>query len=128
VSDSIFPKELAYGNSSDIVYREYINRKNSLTYIFKHDINSLSKDIKDEIKCISQSHPNLLKRYLAKTISIETIIILLDITGIMSSWDLKLKDDIVWKNISKKFHRYKPFINYDQVKFKKILFEYVKSV
>jgi hypothetical protein len=123
----VWIKNLAYNSEAEKIYNNWTNRIQSLTYNFKNDINTLSKDIPDEIRVESGKHPKLLSRYLQKTISLETFIILLDICNAFTLWDEKMKEDIIWKEMSFQLKKYRPFLDYDQTKMKNILFNYVKS-
>jgi hypothetical protein len=42
-------------------------------------------------------------------------------------WSKKIEDDIIWPNWEMKILKYKPFLNYDKVKFKAILKEKIKE-
>ena len=58
-------------------------------------------------------HPKLLKEYLGKRISIETMIILDELLGYGKKWDKNLSGDIVWPDIKKLMNNYKRFLTID---------------
>ena len=58
-------------------------------------------------------HPKLLKEYLGKRISIETMIILDELLGYGKKWDKNLSEDIVWPDIKKMMNNYKRFLTLD---------------
>ena len=66
-------------------------------------------------------HPILLKQYLRKEISLETICILLTITGAIKYWNKKMEYDPIWDDVKLKIEKYIPFIQFDKEKFKKIV-------
>ena len=119
-------RDIAYSKEAEKIYNNWLNRIQSLTYNFKNDIINIS-DFKSELIITTGKHPKLLSRYLQKTISLESFIILLDICNIFTLWDEKMKEDIIWKEVSFQTKKYKPFLNYDQTKMKNILFEHVKT-
>jgi hypothetical protein len=66
------------------------------------------------------THPQILKEYLRKNISIETLVILDQILGFKKEWDSKLTDP-VWQSVSLRMRKYSPFLNIDVFRYKKIL-------
>ena len=58
------------------------------------------------------SHPKLLKEYLGKRISLETMVILDGIFDYSSKWDKKMNDDIMWPDVKKLIENYKKFLTY----------------
>ena len=58
---------------------------------------------------------------MQKTVSIETMIILDDLIQFMEKFDTFYKDDHIWKKLSRKIRKYKPFLKYDKDKMKQIL-------
>tara|TARA_A100001234_G_scaffold62859_1_gene54465 strand:- start:834 stop:1112 length:279 start_codon:yes stop_codon:yes gene_type:complete len=80
------------------------------------------KDFNSVFQCQSGSHPILVKEHLRKNVSVESLIILDAILSYKRDFDGKL-DDFVWKTISLKVDKYKPFLlnNIDTQKYKEIL-------
>ena len=65
-------------------------------------------------------HPQILKEYLRKNISIETLVILDKILGFRENFDSHLKDP-VWETVSMRIKKYSPFLNIDVQRYKQIL-------
>ena len=108
-------------NSGDRTYAEWMKRQQSLTYLFKEQLNELlSENNLDEVFNCSKGHPLLLKRYLGGEISLETLTILEKVFSFVENFDKKL-DDPVWESVSLKLKKYLPFININLFEFKKIL-------
>jgi hypothetical protein len=103
-------------------YREWQKKIQSLSYIFKGEVESVFADVNfDSLFHIEGSrHPMILKMHLRGNISLETMIILDRILGYKRKFDKKL-DDPVWQLISMKMSKYGPFLNTDVFRFKKIL-------
>jgi hypothetical protein len=110
-----------FNDDSEKVYSEWLMRQQSLTYIFEQDLNKLLTDFDTNVIVKNGQHPYLLKQYLRRQISIETIIILNDILGFFSHWNKKIEDTVLWPSIYKKLSKYKPFFHYDAFKCRKIL-------
>ena len=106
-------------------YQEWQKKVQSLTYIFKEEVNTLLEGGKiDEIFDCSKGHPLILKSYLSGNTSLETMVICDRILEYRKDWDKKL-DDPVWETVSRKIKKYSPFLNIDVPRYKKILKEIV---
>jgi hypothetical protein len=110
-----------FNDESEKVYAEWLKRQQSLTYIFEQDLNKLLTDFDDNVIVKNGQHPYLLKQYLRRQVSIETIVILNDILGFFGHWNKKIEDSVLWPSIYKKLSKYKPFFHYDAFKCRKIL-------
>ena len=108
-------------NSGERTYQEWMRRQQSLTYLFKEQSNELlsNNELESVFNC-SKGHPILLKRYLGGDVSLETLVIFEKIFSFRQKFDEKL-DDPVWETVSLKIQKYKPFLNIDMFKYKKIL-------
>ena len=51
------------------------------------------------------------------------MVILNSILGFSDIWNLRLKDDYTWKDVSKLMNNYKSFLKFDSTKFKFVLKE-----
>jgi len=114
-------------NSGERNYAEWMRRKQSLTYLFKEQLNELllDKNLNEVFDC-SKGHPPLLKKYLGGEISLETLTILEKVFSFRKNFDKKL-DDPVWESVSLKIKKYIPFININVFHYKKILREIVNE-
>lgn len=104
-------------------YNHWKKRNQSLSYLFSEEIESVfgEKDFDSMFECKKGSHPQILKEYLKKSLSLETLIILNKILNYRKKYD-KILDDMVWKTVSNKIQKYEPFmLNIDVDKFKTIL-------
>jgi hypothetical protein len=103
-------------------YQQWKKVTQSMSYIFRSEISDLlAQSSFDEIFEIKGGrHPLLLKMYIKKQVSVETMIILDKILGFKKNFDKKL-DDPVWTSVSLKMKKYNPFLNIDVSQYKKIL-------
>jgi hypothetical protein len=118
---------LAYNEQAQNTYTDWLKRTQSLTYIFQNEIEKLDDNFNSNFIIQDGQHPNALKLYLRKDISIETLVILIDVVRCFSHWQKYMGDDIVWKELSHKLVKYKPFLQYDRAKCKKILLDHFKT-
>lgn len=104
-------------------YNEWKKRQESLSYNFKEESNELFENYKlSEVFDCSKSHPILLKRFMSGKLSSETMVIYDIIFDYIKKFDKKLLDPI-WETVSLKISKYKPFLNIDVFRYKKILRE-----
>jgi hypothetical protein len=106
-------------------YKNWMRKTQSLSYIFKEEIGIFNSKNFDEMFSIQgNKHPLIIKNYLQKKISLETLIILNNILEYTKEFDKKLQDP-VWEFISMRIQKYAPFIHIDVNKFKQLLKECV---
>lgn len=107
-------------------YTEWKKKNQSLSYVFKSDLSDLFLDsnIQKLFEVNGTSHPLIVKKYLRKEITLETLVILDRLLDLRKTYDKKLKDPI-WEFISMRIRKYSPFIHIDIFKYKKILKECV---
>ena len=103
-------------------YVDWKKKVESLSYNFKEETSSLFADGNfDAMFYVDGSrHPDILKEYLGGKVSLETMVICDRILGYREEWDKKLNDP-VWETVSLKIKKYKPFLNINVFRYKKIL-------
>ena len=108
-------------NSGERNYAEWMKRQQSLSYLFKEQMNELlsENELENVFNC-SKGHPPILKKYLAGDVSIENVVICEKIFSFREKFDKKL-DDPVWETVSLKIKKYIPFLNIDVFHYKKLL-------
>lgn len=104
-------------------YLDWLKRKQTLTYSFKREISQLADDIESDIITEDGQYPKLLRLYLTKNISVETLIILNDVIKFFGYWNKNISDNILWPDINKKCKNYRPFLEYDFDKMRKIVLD-----
>ena len=129
LSLALIPKSLWIGDiikNGESVYTDWQKRMQSLTYFFKEEVTKLFEENKfdDVLKVESNRHPILVKKYIQKEVSIETLVILDKILLYKRDYDKKLNDP-VWQLISMRIDKYSSFLNLDIFKYRKILKEII---
>jgi len=106
-------------------YQEWKKKNQSLSYIFKEEVENVfdEQKVDDAFDC-SKGHPPILKSYLGGDTSLETMVICDIIFGYGKDFDKRLNDP-VWETVSRKIKKYKPFLNINVPRYKKILKEVV---
>ena len=106
-------------------YTEWKKKVQSLSYIFKEEVENVFEEQKvDDVFDCSKGHPPILKSYLGGDTSLETMVICDIIFGYGKDFDKRLNDP-VWETVSRKIKKYKPFLNINVPRYKKILKEVV---
>jgi len=107
-------------------YTNWLKKSQSLFYLFKTEAEVfINKDSFVELFEIKNNqHPEVLKKYFQKAISLETMVILDMILDYVKKFDKKLTDP-VWETVSLRIRKYKSFINIDVAKYKEVLKEIV---
>ena len=102
-------------------YTDWKKKMQSLSYVFKEEVNSLFEQnaVNDVFDC-SHGHPLILRNYLGGKTSLETLVICDRIFEYRRDFDKKLNDP-VWEIVSRKIRKYRPWINIDVPKYRKIL-------
>ena len=124
VNEKSWIRELAYSEEAEKTYKDWLKRQQSLTYVFKQELGKLDSKFNDNFVCRNNEHPTLLKLYLGKEISLDTMCLLLEISGAKKHWDSKMQYDLIWDNLRIKVEKYSPFITYDKDKIKNIVLDY----
>jgi hypothetical protein len=105
------------------VYKDWLKRKQSLTYQFKSDINELDEDYNANFYVDRGQHPKLLKLYMMKRVSLESLIILCELSKCLRYWEKNISDTVVFPDINNLVRKYRPFLDYDKDKMRKILLD-----
>ena len=107
-------------------YTNWLRKSQSLFYLFKTEAEVfLHKDSFEKLFEIKNNqHPEILKKYFQKAISLETMVILDMILGYVKNFDKKMTDP-VWETVSLRIRKYQPFLNIDVAKYKNTLKEIV---
>jgi|TARA_Y100000034_G_scaffold102099_1_gene126797 hypothetical protein len=86
----------------------------SLEYVYKNDIEKLLTLVENFdilFKVGEGNHPKLVKVYLGKKISLETLVILEKILRYRKRFDAKISETYVWPKTSLLIKKYEPFLN-----------------
>jgi len=102
----------------------------SLEYNFKNDLEKLLTNAENFdilFECGQGSHPRLLKQYLGKKITLETMVILDKILGYKTHWDNAISETYIWPDISKRLDKYSPFVKIDVRQYRMLTLTNVKD-
>ena len=108
------------------VYKDWKNRNQKLTYLFETEVADLlrKRNINKVLEVKNGQHPILLKEFLGKKISLETMCILDEIIGYTNDWERLISENLVYPDIQNKINKYKSFVSVDIKKYKGVLIEF----
>lgn len=109
---------------SEAKYKEWKRKQESLTYAFKNEIEFLDGYTKEQFDDLFRvedgTHPRIIRMYLQKEISLETLIILDSVFTFMRRYDRMISDPL-YKEVSKLCKKYQPFLKFDTAKMKSLI-------
>ena len=100
-------------NFNNEIYESWKDRRENFLKEFIKEMRPLVYDFEPLFEQKDYEHPKLLKEYLGKRVSIETMIILDELLEYGKKWDKNLSRDIVWTDIKKLMNNYKGFLTFD---------------
>lgn len=107
----------------DDIYMKWKSKQESLSYVFKNEIDKMDDDFDTNFKVVDGQYPPLLRQYQFDEISLETLVILNKLINFIPHWDKKISDSIIWPEISMRIKKYEPFVNFDEKKVKAYVLE-----
>ena len=73
-------------------------------------------------------HPPILKMVLSKKICIETFVILEDILSFAKRLDKDISETVLWPKLHDRIERYRPFMKFNNTKYKMTLKNKLKEI
>lgn len=138
-----YAANFAYGNNGAIWEHEeaqknyvtWIKRKESIAYIFREDtlkiIDHCEKERIDTTRLYSfvdGNYPELLKLYVGKHITIETMRILDDFDNYLSKWKQNDSLALLWDDERRRIEKSKRFVKYDVKRIEPIFSSFKKEM
>jgi len=114
-------------DNSMTIYNEWGKKIQSLSYNFNENCKKLKEIVDfsgksfDNLFEANGSHPPLLKLYLRKEVSLETMILIDRVLGYADRWSRVLDDDFIWKEVRQLMDKYSVFVKVDINRYKDIL-------
>lgn len=106
------------------VYSEWRRRIQSLTYMFTVELEVFlsHQNLNEFLECKNNQHSLLIKKYLQKVLSLETLVIVNEILSYTKVYD-KMLNDPIWEMLSLKIKKYSPFLEINKEKYIQIMKE-----
>jgi hypothetical protein len=105
-------------------YQDWKRRVESLSYQFNNELEYLQTQMLDNnvglLECRDGEHPLIVRAYLGKHISIETLVILDRILNFVAEIDARSPDMFMWPELSLTIRKYRPFLRIELEQYRKI--------
>ena len=117
------------GNFNDENYLNWKKRNQSLKYNYKSELVELFHKVStfDEIFHNGSQHPLLLKQFMAKKLSIETVAILESLLGFCDRFDKQIEENIVWPDRKKLILNYSNLLTIDVNEYRVVTMKLTKE-
>ena len=117
------------GNFNDENYLNWKKRNQSLKYNYKSALVELFHKVStfDEIFHNGSQHPLLLKQFMAKKLSIETVAILESLLGFCDRFDKQIEENIVWPDRKKLILNYSNLLTIDVNEYRVVTMKLTKE-
>ena len=114
-------------NFNDQNYENWLDRKMMFYNIFQQELKPYIKNFEPLFEVKGGNHPTLLKEYLGKRVSLETMVILDELVDFSKKWDEQLGDDVVWPDIKNLMKNYKGFLTINKNKYRMKLLSLIEE-
>ena len=114
VANFILDRRGYIANFSNENYEQWKEKRNNFYNMFTDEIRPLVKNFNPLFEVKNSEHPILLKEYLGKRVSLETLIILDDLVRFSKTWDNRMAEDYIWFDLKKLMNNYKRFLTIDK--------------
>ena len=118
VSNFIVEQRGYVANFNDKNYETWKDKRNNFYNIFTEEILQFVNNFNPIFEAKKNEHPLLLKEYLGKRVSIETLIVLEELVDFTKSWNRIMLEDYIWYDIKKLMKNYKRFLTIDKNRYR----------
>ena len=119
VANFIKERDGYIANFNEKNYEEWLNKRKVFYDVFTQELQPFVSQFNPLFESKDGQHPLLLKEYLGKRISLETMIILDTLVEFSKRWDKELEwDDFVWPDVKKLMNNYKGFLTINIEKYR----------
>ena len=113
---------------SNNTYLNWKKRMESLAYTFKTDMQRVLTELNltafeetNIFNVTKNQHPYIIRAYMSKMISIESLVILNKLFGFCDKFDKDIEETLVWPDISRLIRKYSPFVKINKDKYHELL-------
>ena len=110
VANFIMDRRGYVANFNDENYEQWKEKRSNFYNIFTDEIRPLVKNFNPLFEVKNSEHPILLKEYLGKRLSLETLIVLDELVKFSGTWDNRMAEDYIWFDLKKLMNNYKRFL------------------
>ena len=118
------------GDFNQTNWTEHKKINQSLEYFWQEDIEkllTLEPEFDIIFNCDKGNHPKLIKAYLGKKITLETLVIFEKLLQYRKQFDIDIGETFIWPKVSLLIKKYLPFVDVDNNKFKNLLINKIEE-
>lgn len=118
------------GPESEKIYLSWQKRMEAFSYYLKQDLEIILDECNNSVSrilLVEQTHPVLLKMYMAGKITAETVIAFDIAFDVLDKWNKEITDTVVWPELYLQLSKYRPFVKIDKAIIKKAMREVFSS-
>lgn len=104
-----YVRDLATLDECEKNFAVWEHRRESMTYQLKQDRKKI-EDLQAEIIGDKDRLPKIVRRYIAKEITKDSLAVIIKVTDCLPSWNEDMKDNFVWNRSKNKIVKYVPFV------------------
>jgi len=108
------------------IHKEWRKRIDALSYQFSSDLSKLDLDFWANFE-VGSSLPNVIRLYTIGQISLETLVILMDITEFDRKKGSQLRANPVYDDLNTLCENYRPFLVFDRKQYRRVVFDRFKN-
>ena len=119
------------GKTGDDHYKLWSKKIEALHYYYEQDIDYILErkiEVDDIFTSKDGQHPPILKMVLSKKICVETFVILEDILSFAKRLDKDISETVLWPKMHDRAVRYRPFMKFNNTKYKMTLKNKLKEL
>lgn len=129
--------DIVYGTSeSDENYKQWNRRKQSITQVFKNDLNTIKLEWErnnmhsfvDDLSSDFSRIPHTFQMYIGKHITLETMVIMDNFKPFLQGWKKNAGVGKLFEDEIRRLIKSKPFIKFDEKKLRTIFEEFIKEI
>ena len=112
------------GPESEKVYLAWCKRIESFSYFLKDDLEKIMDNCNNSVSrilLVEDTHPTLLKFYMASKITAETVIAFDIAFDVLNKWNNEIDDAIIWPEMYRQLNKYRPFVHIERSTIKKVM-------
>lgn len=112
------------GQESEKVYLNWCKRIEAFSYFLKQDLEVILDNCNNSVSrilLVENTHPVLLKMYMAGKITAETVVAFDIAFDVFDKWNKEIDDPIIWPEYYRQLSKYRPFVKIEKATIKKAM-------
>jgi len=122
IRDKVWVTDL-FDARAEETYKEYRKRRANVTYNFRNELSKVDVGFNEMLEVKNGQYPILLRKFLSKDISPETMVGVEALTGVFKMWDKNITDEYMWPETRRRLTKYRPFLELKKDALKQVVID-----